>query len=78
MIVYAAYNTWNDYTIGLTFGGSSMKTFNVGLVDMLSADTTVNWGTLTSGAIVGMLPILILFLLLQKHFVKGMMSGAVK
>ncbi|MEZ3506430.1 MAG: carbohydrate ABC transporter permease [Lachnospiraceae bacterium] len=78
VIVYAAYNTWNDYTISLTFGGSSMKTFNVGLVDMLSADTTVNWGTLTSGAIVGMLPILILFLLLQKHFVKGMMSGAVK
>ncbi len=78
VIVYAAYNTWNDYTISLTFGGSSMKTFNVGLVDMLSADTTVNWGTLTSGAIVGMLPILILFLLFQKHFVKGMMSGAVK
>lgn len=78
VIVYAAYNTWNDYTIGLTFGGSSMKTFNVGLVDMLSAETSVNWGTLTSGAIVGMVPILILFLLLQKYFVKGMMSGAVK
>ena len=78
VIVYSAYNTWNDYVIGLTFGGSTMKTFNVGLVDMLSNDMTIKWGTLTSGSIVGMLPILILFLFLQKHFVKGMMSGAVK
>ena len=78
VLVYSAYNTWNDYVIGLTFGGSTMKTFNVGLVDMLSNDTTIKWGTLTSGSIVGMLPILILFLFLQKYFVKGMMSGAVK
>ena len=55
-----------------------MKTFNVGLVDMLSNAETIEWGTLTSGSIVGMLPILILFLFLQKYFVKGMMSGAVK
>ncbi len=78
VLVYSAYNTWNDYTIGLTFGGNTMKTFNVGLVDMLSNDNSVNWGTLTCGAIVGMVPILILFLFLQKYFVKGMMSGAVK
>jgi multiple sugar transport system permease protein len=78
VLVYAAYNTWNDYTIALTFGGSTMKTFNIGLVDMLSNDTALDWGTLTSGSIVGMLPILILFLFLQKYFVQGMMSGAVK
>lgn len=78
VLVYSAYNTWNDYVIALTFGGSTMKTFNIGLVDMLSNDTTLDWGTLTSGSIVGMLPILILFLFLQKYFVKGMMSGAVK
>lgn len=78
VLVYSAYNTWNDYVIALTFGGSTMKTFNIGLVDMLSNDVTLDWGTLTSGSIVGMLPILILFLFLQKYFVQGMMSGAVK
>lgn len=78
VLVYSAYNTWNDYVIGLTFGGNTMKTFNVGLVDMLSNDTAKKWGTLTAGSIVGMIPILILFLFLQKYFVKGMMSGAVK
>lgn len=78
VVVYSAYNTWNDYLIGLTFGGNIMKTFNVGLVDLLSNDKSIGWGTLTSGSIVGMLPILVLFLVLQKYFVKGMMSGAVK
>lgn len=78
IIVYSAYTTWNDYVIALTFGGNTIKTFNVGLADMLSGSTSINWGMLTSGSIVGILPILILFLFLQKYFVKGMMSGAIK
>ncbi|MBQ9196161.1 MAG: carbohydrate ABC transporter permease [Clostridia bacterium] len=79
VLVYSAYHTWNDYTVALTFGGGSLKTFNIGLVDLLTASTDMmDWGMLTSGSVVGMLPILVLFLFLQKYFVKGMMSGAVK
>ena len=78
VMVYSAYTTWNDYVTALTFGSAQMKTFNIGLVDMLSNDMTVDWGVLTSGSIVGMIPIVILFLFLQKYFVKGIMSGAVK
>lgn len=55
-----------------------MKTFNVGLIDVLSKDVAMKWGTLTSGSIIGMLPIIVLFLILQKYFIKGMMGGAVK
>lgn len=78
ILVYSAYTTWNDYVIALTFGGNTIKTFNVGLADMLSSSTSIDWGVLTSGSIVGILPILVLFLFLQKYFVKGMMSGAIK
>jgi ABC-type sugar transport system, permease component len=78
VIVFVAYGTWNDYVVALTFGSNSIKTFNVGLVDVITSGRSISWGTLTSGSIVGMLPIAILFLLLQKYFVKGMMSGAVK
>ena len=78
VIVFVAYGTWNDYVVALTFGSNSIKTFNVGLVDVITSGRSVSWGTLTSGSIVGMLPIAILFLLLQKYFVKGMMSGAIK
>lgn len=79
VLVYSAYHTWNDYTVALTFGGGSLRTFNVGLVDLLTVvSDAMDWGMLTSGAVVGMMPILIMFLFLQKYFVKGMMSGAVK
>ncbi|MFI3213484.1 MAG: carbohydrate ABC transporter permease [Eubacteriales bacterium] len=78
ILVYSSYTTWNDYVIGLTFGGNTMKTFNVGLVDLVTNNNNVGWGILTSGSIVGILPILVLFLFLQKYFVKGMMSGAIK
>lgn len=79
VLVYSAYHTWNDYTVSLTFGGGSLKNFNVGLTDMITivADS-MDWGMLTAGTVVGMLPVLLLFLFLQKYFVQGMMSGAVK
>lgn len=76
--VYAAYNTWNDYLIALVFAGSSTKTFNVGLVGMAIGEYGTDWGLLTAGSFIGLIPIMLLFLILQKYFVKGMMSGAIK
>lgn len=77
--VYAAYTTWNDYLIALVFANSnSIKTFNVGLTNLAIGQYGTDWGILTSGSLIGLLPILILFVFLQKYFVKGMMSGALK
>lgn len=78
VIVYSAYTTWNDYIIALTFGGNTLKTFNVGIVDLLSTNSSIEWDLLSAGAIVSVIPIVALFFMLQKYFIKGMMSGAVK
>jgi ABC-type glycerol-3-phosphate transport system permease component len=45
---------------------------------MALGDYGTDWGILTSGSFVGLIPILIMFIFLQKYFVKGMMSGALK
>lgn len=77
--VYAAYTTWNDYLIALVFANSnSIKTFNVGLTNLAIGQYGTDWGLLTSSSIIGLLPILILFVFLQKYFIKGMLSGALK
>lgn len=77
--VYSAYTTWNDYLIALVFANSnSIKTFNVGLTNLAIGQYGTNWGLLTSSSMIGLLPILILFLFLQKYFIKGMLSGALK
>lgn len=78
-IVYTAYTTWNDYLIALTFGGTTWKTFNVGIADLaIGSEHMLDWGAVTAGSIVSLIPIMVLFLFLQKYFVKGMMSGAIK
>lgn len=77
--VYSAYTTWNDYLIALVFANSSsIKTFNVGLTNLAIGYYGTDWGVLSAGSLLGMLPIMFLFLFLQKYFIKGMMSGAVK
>lgn len=77
--VYAAYTTWNDYLIALVFGNSStIKTFNVGLTNLAIGQYGTDWGLLTSSSILGLIPILIMFAFLQKYFIKGMLSGAIK
>jgi multiple sugar transport system permease protein len=39
---------------------------------------TLNWGILEAGVVVTMIPCIIIFLLLQRYYMKGMTAGAVK
>ena len=38
----------------------------------------IQWGVLEAGVVVTMIPCVALFLLLQRYYVKGLISGAVK
>lgn len=50
----------------------------VGLYLFQSADYAQNWGIFTAGAVVAALPILAVYLLLQRYIIGGLTSGAVK
>ena len=39
---------------------------------------TINWGALQAGVIVSIIPSLLIFLLLQRYYMNGLMGGAVK
>jgi alpha-glucoside transport system permease protein len=70
---------WNDYLVALVFLGSNPD-FEV--VTQRLADITGSrgndWHLLTAGAFVSMLLPLIVFIALQRYFVRGLMSGSVK
>lgn len=53
-------------------------TIMVGLYMFQSADYAQNWGVFTAGAVIAALPILGLYLLLQRYIIGGLTSGAVK
>lgn len=79
IVIYSAYTTWNDYLISVVFANNeNLKTLNVGLTNLAVGQYGTNWGVLTAGSIISLAPIMILFIFMQKHFIKGMLSGAVK
>lgn len=53
-------------------------TIMVGLYLFQSADYAQNWGIFTAGAVIAALPVLVIYLLLQRYIIGGLTSGAVK
>lgn len=77
--IYAAYMTWNDFIIALIFTTSNeMRTLTVGLANLAVGQYGTSWGLLASGAIISFIPMILLYIFLQKYFIAGLTSGAVK
>ncbi|GAB2475460.1 sugar ABC transporter permease [Xylanimonas ulmi] len=53
-------------------------TLAVGLFGWVSDQLNANWGLFAAGAVVAALPVLVLFLILQKYIVGGLTAGSVK
>jgi raffinose/stachyose/melibiose transport system permease protein len=69
---------WNDFMFSLVFTESStLKTIPYGLNSIKSALDT-DWGILLAGLAIACIPIIILFIALQKYLVRGMTAGSVK
>lgn len=70
--------SWNNYLWPLLISTeTSMMTAPVALGSLIGV-TRVSWGAIMAGSIILTVPMLILFILLQKHFVSGITAGAVK
>lgn len=69
---------WNEFLFALVFvENKDITTIPVGLMAFRDALNT-DWTVLLAGIIIASLPMVILFLALQKYFVKGLASGSVK
>ena len=70
--------SWNEYLLSsVLISKDTMKTLTVGLANFISS-TEVNWGVIMALGTATTIPIVIMFSLIQKHFVEGMTAGAVK
>jgi ABC-type glycerol-3-phosphate transport system permease component len=69
---------WNEFIIALTMSATdSMRMIPVGLYFYIS-QFGVEWGKLMAAVTVAILPIIVLFVILQRRFVQGLTSGAIK
>lgn len=76
--VFTFMTQWTSYLWPLVIGTKEeMFTLTVG-VQSLRSLFTVNWGVLSAGAVLSMLPLVLVFLFLQRYFIAGSIAGALK
>lgn len=76
--IFAFISAWDDYLFAYVFLKSqSNYTLPVWLVSFQTSDGIDNGATIAASAIFS-LPVLVVFLLVQRRLVGGMTSGAVK
>ena len=76
--IFAFTLSWNEFIYALTFISSSeVKTVPVGVVTELVEGDVYHWGPLMAGALLGSLPVAVLYSFFVEYYVSGM-TGAVK
>jgi multiple sugar transport system permease protein len=76
--IFAFTLSWNEFIYALTFVSSSeVKTVPVGVVTELVEGDVYHWGALMAGALLGSLPVAVLYSFFVEYYVSGM-TGAVK
>lgn len=77
-IIYSCLLAWNEYIFALCFTASwEMYTVPVGIASFM-AQYRIPWNHTMAAGIVSILPVLILFLFLEKYLIKGLTAGAIK
>jgi len=71
-------SSWNAFFLPLvfTFSRPDLRTVSVGMMAFVGENTT-DWSGMAAAATISLLPVVLLFILLQRYFVEGI-AGAVK
>jgi raffinose/stachyose/melibiose transport system permease protein len=76
--ILTAYFAWNEFLFSLIFiQDDAIKPVTSGLLVFRDALNT-NWGVLLAGLTISALPLIVIFIFIQKYFVRGLAEGGVK
>jgi ABC-type glycerol-3-phosphate transport system permease component len=78
VIIFQSLGIWNEYLLSLTFLTQQKgRTLPLELKNFFGAYQT-DWAGLFAALSMTVMPVLVLYLFLQKYFIKGLTAGAVK
>ena len=78
LAIFTFINSWNDYFLQLIMlTSSSNLTISLGIATM-QAENSTDFGLIMAGSALAAVPIIVVFLIFQKYFTKGITMGAVK
>lgn len=76
--IYTFMIAWNEYLFALTLTRTTdMRTVPIG-IQLLMGQHSYEWNQIMAMSILGSIPVLILFLVLQRYFISGLAAGSVK
>lgn len=76
--IFAFLGSWDEYVWAVTIiTDPAKRTLPVGIALFSGAHMT-DWGLTFAASVIALLPVLIVFLVFQRQFVSGIMSGALK
>lgn len=78
LIIFTFVNTWNDYLGPLIYlKTEEHKTIQLGL-KMFIGQYSSEYGLIMAGSVLSLIPVLVIFMCMQKYFVEGIASTGIK
>ncbi|AFG35092.1 ABC-type maltose transport systems, permease component [Fervidobacterium pennivorans DSM 9078] len=79
IVILTFMGTFNEFVLArIILQDVKQYTYAIGLYTFSTGPFETQWGLFTAAAMIGMVPMVILFLLMQKYIVGGLVKGAVK
>lgn len=78
-VLFAFTISWNEFIYALTFiSSTAQKTTSVGVTAELIRGDIFYWGSLMAGAVLGSVPIVLVYVVFMDYYVSGLTQGAIK
>ena len=77
-LIFIFINAWNEYTVALCLiSTDTLKPLTVG-INIFNGYNIIEWQYLFAASIFAIIPVVILFMLIEKNLVSGLAAGGVK
>ncbi|ACL70725.1 binding-protein-dependent transport systems inner membrane component [Halothermothrix orenii H 168] len=75
--IYSFIMAWNEILFAMVLTRTETRTISIGLLQYITSNQA-HWGQMMAACIMTTIPVIVLFTLMQKHIVQGLVSGATK
>ncbi len=76
--IFSFLGNWDEFVLAITFlNNSNLYTLPIAIQQFQSAHST-QWGIVFAASSIAVLPVVVVFLVFQRHFIRGVSAGAVK
>lgn len=77
VVIWQFTQIWNEFLFGVTMTSNDAQPITVGLAQLAGGEA-VKWNLPMAGAIVAALPPLVVYIVLGRYFIRGLLAGSIK